>query len=112
MEESEWYDMMPKPWECHTPDAGLSYTMKNHDYDGFIKILSFKIRQTNASKNITVEIKCEGECPNGCPKKFKLKRSKSITKRSFERMFLHCLKYPNHCLTTKFQGDIVNGNIL
>ena len=31
---------MDKPYICHTPNLGLSATLKNNNYDDFIKIMS------------------------------------------------------------------------
>ena len=52
------------------------------------------------------DIKCEGQCPKGCQKKFHIKKLKSISKKTFERMHKHGEKYPEHCFILKFDADI------
>jgi len=114
MEGYEWYDMLPKtePWQCPRPEPGLSMCLQHHDYDGFIKELQYHIRISGKVDIENITLKCEGQCPNGCPKKFKLKLGKSVTQRLFEKMFLHVQKYPNHCITLKYNGVIKHGDVL
>ncbi len=105
---TEYYDSPiwdKPPWMCPSPNIGLSLAVKNNDYDAFIKQFGFGIRIMG--KGIDLEhiwIYCEGQCPKGCDKKFKLNLGKSITKKSFEKLYKHCSKYPEHCISTKFIG--------
>jgi|SRR6188508_874397 len=112
MEGSEWDDMMPKPWLCPRPNLGLSMCIQHHDYDGFIKEFGWQLKQRGKIDIEDITIKCEGQCPKGCNKKFKLKLGKSITEKSFEKIFKHGIHYPNHCLVVKYNGVIKHGDIL
>lgn len=99
-----------RPWECPTPNIGLSLSLKNHDYNGFMKTFEAEVREIyNTTYTEKITITCEGQCPKGCEKKFKLKLGKSITKRSFEKIYKHGIKHPLHCMTTKYDGVIKHG---
>ena len=98
-----------KPWECTWPNYGLSMCMVNHDYNGFIKNFEFEFISRYGTVDVeSLNVKCEGQCPKGCDEKFKLKLGKSITKKSFEKMFKHGIKHPQHCFVVKYEGVIKN----
>jgi hypothetical protein len=94
------------------PDFALSTALKNNDYNYFMKIFESKVRDTGRVDVDYITATCEGQCPKGCSKKFKLKLGKSLTKKSFEKIFLHCNKYPDHCINTKYTGVIKHGDVL
>ena len=106
--DSPIWDIPPK-YICPNPDYGLSVALKENDYDSFIRTFSYEVRKMGKVDIENITVICEGKCPNGCEKKFKLKLGKSITKKSFDKMYKHGEKYPYHCINTKFNGVIKNG---
>src|SRR6187431_2711472 len=97
---------------CPNPDFALSTALKNNDYNYFMKIFESKVRQTGIVDVDYITATCEGECPKGCSKKFKLKLGKSLTKKSFEKIYKHGKEFPEHCMTLKFDGVIKHGDVL
>src|ERR1041384_7355886 len=93
--------MNKEPWVCHTADAGLSWALREHNYEGFMSTFESLVKSRyNIEDMENITVVCEGQCPKGCEKRFKMKLGKSITKTSFEKMFKHGMKYPEHCLVT------------
>lgn len=100
------WNSQPPLYTCPSPNHGLSRAIRENDYNGFIKTFGDEVRKTGKVDIDLILVTCHGECPIGC--KFKMKLGKSITKKSFERMYKHGKKYNNHCLNVKFEGNIYN----
>ena len=100
-------DLFPPNHYCPRPDFDLE-----SGYDEFIKSLSWDMRKKGGVDVENMLVRCDGKCPNGCEKKFKLKLGKSITKKKFDKIYEHGKKYQGHCMTLIYDGVIKNGPIL
>jgi hypothetical protein len=96
-----------KPYMCRSPNYGLSCYLRDNQYDEFIKAFSQEIRATGRVDVDNINIFCEGQCPKGCQKKFNLKLGKSLTKKSFDKIYKHGVKYPKHCFIVKYEGNVL-----
>ncbi len=114
MEEDDFMtDMFDKPWECAYPNTGLSMYLRHNEYDAFMKVFEAEFRVKYGSVDVeSLSVKCEGQCPKGCEDKFKLKLGKSLTKKSFEKLYKHGMKHPKHCFVVNYQGVVKNGPVL
>ena len=81
-------------------------SVRDNDYDGFIKTFQREMIRTGRVEVENITLTCEGQCPKGCGKKFKMNLGKSITKAKFAKLYNHGKLYPNHCITLKFDGLI------
>ena len=100
-------DLFPPNYYCPRPDFDLE-----NGYDAFIQSLSWDMRKKGRIDVENIIVRCDGKCPKGCEKKFKLKLGKSITKKKFDKIAEHGKKYQEHCMTLIYDGVIKNGPIL